>query len=79
MINLEDLTEMYNFRFDKKMYFAGTLDYINHLDQLREFGLSSDKYINFWLLIMNLKAIREDSIEEKLREFISNHTLRFWD
>ena len=79
MINLEDLTEMYNFKFGKKMYFAGTLDYIDHLNQLREFGLSSDKYINAGLLIMNLKAMREDSIEAKLREFISNHTLKFWD
>ena len=63
MINLEDLTEMYNFKFKEKMYFAGTPDYIDHLNQLREFGLSSDKYINAGLLIMNLKAMREDSIE----------------
>ena len=77
MINLEDLTEMYNFKFKEKVYFAGILDYINHLNQLREFGLSSDKYINAGLLIMNLKAMREDSIETKLREFISNHTLKF--
>ena len=79
MINLEDLTEMYNFKLKKKVYFADILDYIDHLNQLREFGLSSDKYINAGLLIMNLKAMREDSIEKKLREFISNHTLIFHD
>ena len=79
MINLEDLTEMYNFKLKEKIYFAGILDYIDHLTQLRDFGLSSDKYINSGLLIMNLKAMREDSIEIKLREFISNHTLIFQD
>ena len=77
MINLEDLTEMYSFRFDEKIYFAGTLDYINHLEQIKEFSPFVDKYINAGLLIMNLKAMREDSIEAKLREFISNHTLNF--
>ena len=77
MINLEDLTEMYRFRFDEKIYFAGTLDYINHLEQIKEFSPFVDKYINAGLLIMNLKAMREDSIEAKLREFISNHTLNF--
>ena len=79
MINLEDLTEMYNFKFKEKVYFAGILDYINHLTQLRDFNLSSDKYINAGVLIMNLKAMREDSIEAKLREFVSNHTCIFWD
>ena len=77
MINLEDLTEMYNFKLKKKVYFAGILDYIDHLNQLREFGLSSDKYINAGILIMNLKAMREDSIETKLRKFVSNHTCLF--
>ena len=79
MINLEDLTEMYSFKFNEKIYFAGTLDYIDHLKQLREFGLSSDKYINAGLLIMNLKAMREDNIEKKLREFIATHKLKFWE
>ena len=79
VINLEDLTEMYNFKLNKKAYFAGTLDYIRHLQELRDFGLSSDKYINAGILIMNLKAMRENSIEKKLREFISNHNLKLHD
>ena len=79
VINLEDLTEMYNFKLNRKAYFAGTLDFKFHLRQFRMFGLSSDKYINTGILIMNLKAMREDSIEKKLREFISNHTLIFHD
>ena len=79
VINLEDLTEMYNFKLNRKAYFAGTLDFKFHLRQFRMFGLSSDKYINTGILIMNLKAMREDSNEKKLREFISNHTLIFHD
>ena len=38
MLNLEDLTEIYNIEFKDKIYFCGTLDYINHLNQLKEFG-----------------------------------------
>ena len=79
MLNLEDLTEMYNIEFKDKIYFCGTLDYINHLNQLKEFGLSSDKYINGGVLLMNLKAMRENSIDKKLSEFIANHTLKFHD
>ena len=75
-INLNDLTEMYNIEFKEKMYFGGTLDYIDHLSQLREFGLSSDKYINGGVLLMNLKAMREDSIDKKLSDFIATHTLK---
>ena len=79
MLNLEDLTEMYNIEFKDKIYFCGTLDYISHLNQLKEFGLSSDKYINGGVLLMNLKAMREDSIDKKLSEFIATHTLQFHD
>ena len=79
VICLTDLSEMYSIEFKDKMYFAGIMDYINHLTQLREFGLDSNRYINGGILLMNLKAIREDSIEKKLRVFIINKTLAFCD
>jgi lipopolysaccharide biosynthesis glycosyltransferase len=79
MINLEDLSEMYSIEFRENMYFCGITDYIDHLNQLREVGLSSDKYINIGVLLMNLKAMRENSIEKKLTEFIATHTLKFYD
>ena len=43
MINLEDLSELYSIEFKENMYFCGIPDYIEHLNQLREFGFSSDK------------------------------------
>ena len=77
MINLEDLSEMYNIEFKENMYFCGIADYIEHLDEFNEFGLSSDKYINCGVLLMNLKALRENSIEKKIIDFVANHTLKF--
>jgi len=79
MINLEDLSEMYSIEFKENMYFCGITDWIDHLNQLREFGLSSDKYINIGVLLMNLKAMRENSIEKKLTEFVATHHLKFYD
>ena len=68
MINLEDLSEMYKFEFKENMYFCGITDFIDHLNQLKEFGLYSDKYINTGVVLINLKALRENSIEKKLIE-----------
>ena len=79
MINLADLSEMYSIKFKENMYFCGITDYIDHLNQLREVGLSSDKYINAGVLLMNLEALRENSIEKKLTEFIATHTLKFFE
>lgn len=79
VINLEDLSEMYSIEFKENMYFSGIPDYIGHLNELKEFGLSSDKYINIGVLFMNLKALRENSIEKKLTEFVETHPLQFYD
>ena len=68
MINLEDLSEMYKIEFKENMYFCGITDFIDHLNQLKEFGLYSDKYINTGVVLINLKALRENSIEKKLIE-----------
>ena len=78
-IILQDLSEMYNIELKKNIYFCGTMDYINHLDELKEFGIISDKYINSGVLLMNLKAMRENSFEKKLRDFVSTHYLKVWD
>ena len=79
IIDLEDLSEMYSIEFKENMYFCGIADYIDHLNQLREFGLSSDKYINSGVLLMNLKAMRENSIEKMIKDFIATHVLKFHD
>ena len=79
MINLEDLSELNTIEFRNRSYFIGVTDYIDHLRQLRSNGLTSDKYINIGVLLMNLKAMREDSIEKKLTDFVATHNLEFYD
>ena len=75
IINFKDLSEMYNIEFKGKMYFCGTLDYIGHLEELRKLGIFTDKYMNTGVMLMNLKAMRNDSIEEKIRNFVYSHFL----
>jgi lipopolysaccharide biosynthesis glycosyltransferase len=79
MINLKDLTEMYNIKFEDNMYLSGTLDKIKLFKEINAFGIKIDKYINAGVLLMNLKVMRENSIEKKLRDFVSTHTLRTVD
>ena len=75
VINFKDLSEMYNIELKNNIYYCGPLDYIGHLDELRRLGVFSDKYINTRILLINLKALRNNSIEQKLREFVSSHFL----
>ena len=79
VLNLKDLTEMYNINLKEKIYFAGTLDHFSSIREIRQFGNHYDKYINSGILLMNLKAMREDSIEQKLIDFISNHNVTYCD
>ena len=78
-INLEDLTEMYNIEFKDNMYVCGTLDLIFLIKELKKFGINTNKYINAGIMLINLKAMRNDGIEGKIKEFISSHYLRFAD
>lgn len=75
MINLKDLTEMYNIKFEDNMYLSATLDTTKMFNEINAFGIKIDKYINAGVLLMNLKVMRENSIEKKLRDFVSTHNL----
>ena len=75
IINFKDLTEMYNIEFKEKMYFCGILDYIGLLQELNKLGVNTDKYMNTGVLLINLKAMRNDSIEDEIRKYISSHFL----
>ena len=75
VINFKDLSEMYNIEFKNNMYYCGPLDFIGHLDELRRLGVYTDKYINTGILLINLKALRNNSIEQKIRNFVSSHFL----
>ena len=79
VINFEDLTEMYNLELKEKTYFMGTLDDIGMLFELRSQGIFTDKYMNSGILLMNLKAMRKDGIEQKIRKYIRTHYLDHHD
>ena len=79
VINFVDLTEMYYLEFKEKMYFMGMLDNIGLLNELKSLGIYVPKYMNDGIMLMNLKAIREDGIEQKIRDFIKTHYLDHHD
>ena len=78
-IIFEDLSEVYNIQFKDKMYFCGVLDYGVMIEEIKKFGIKINKYFNSGFLLMNLKAIRNDGIEKKLKDFISTHFLPMAD
>ena len=59
-------------QFNDKEYFCGALDYSSHHAQFRKNGIRSNKYINAGIVMMNLKAIRQDSIEKKNKRIHCN-------
>ena len=79
VINFKDLSEMYNLKFRDKIYFMSTLDNVGLLNELKQLGVYTQKYMNAGILLMNLKAIREDGIEQKIRRYIFSHYLDHHD
>ena len=79
VINFKDLFEMYNTKLKDNIYFCGPLDYSGNLDELKRLGVFTDKYMNSGILIMNLKAMRKNNIEKKLRNYVSSHFLNHFD
>ena len=57
----------------------GMLDQSGLLDELHRLGINTDKYINSGILLMNLKAMRINGIEEKIRQYIKSHYLNHHD
>ena len=74
-----DLSEMYNLELKNKTYFLGILDELGLLYELKSLGIYTDKYMNSGILLMNLKAMRKDGIEQKIRQYIYTHYLDHHD
>ena len=70
---------MYNIELKDNTYFCGTLDIFSLTGELKEFGIKTNKYINAGIMLINLKAMRNDGIERKIREFVSSHFLPLAD
>ena len=79
MINLKDLSEMYNIKFKDKMYICAPLDFTFMISELKPFGINTNKYINAGIILFNLKEMRKNNIENKMREFAITHKLKTYD
>ena len=79
VINFEDLSDMYNLKLRDNIYFRGFLDFFSHTDELLEYGLYSDMYINSGILLMNLKSLRINAIENELIELCNTEMLNHHD
>ena len=79
VINFKDLSEMYSLEFKDNIYFRGTLDQIGLLGELKSLGVYTKKYMNAGIIMMNLKGMRKDGIEQKIRKYIFTHYLDHHD
>ena len=72
VINFEDLSDMYNLKFKYNKFLMGILD---EFDLINELDIIADKYINAGILLMNLKEMRKNRIEQKIRNHIKSINL----
>lgn len=79
VINFEDLTNMYNIKLKDNIYFRGALDYYWHNNELLEYGVYSNMYINSGILLMNLKSLRKNGIEKEIIELCEKNYLEHHD
>ena len=70
---------MYNIELNNETYFCGPLDFAGMKNELETFHIFTEKYINCGIALMNLKAMRNNGIENKLRKFVSSHFLNHHD
>lgn len=69
----EDLTNLINIDMED-FYYKGFLD--ENVDGLADFGIKDDCYICSGVMLVNLKKLRQDNIEEKFEEFIIKNNNR---
>lgn len=73
----QDLAQLYNIDIDN-YYIAGVKDLdafaIRGNEYVNQIGIKScEQYVNSGVLLMNLKKMREDNLEEKFDEFIAKY------
>ena len=71
VINLKDLSELYNMKFEKDIFLYGMIDYNYYYNKkFKIFDITFDKWVNSGVLLMDLKNIREKGYDIKLVEFM---------
>ena len=69
----KDLSELYNIDLEDN-YVGGIRDFGMNSERAKDFGMKSvDKYINSGVLLMNLKKLRDDRLEDKFKWFVENN------
>ena len=79
VINLRDLTEMYNLEMSENTYFLGALGDPNSIKAVRDLGTLAEFQINCGVLVLNLKSMRKFEIGKKILNFSRYHNLKQWD
>lgn len=79
VLAFKDLTKMYNLELKDNIYMMGALDFASMRDELNQIGISSDRYMNSGILLMNLKSMRINGVEKKIRDFIDKNFLNHHD
>ena len=68
-----DLSEMFNINMDG-YYYKGFLDNNEEgISRMKEFGIKDDLYICAGVMLINLKEIRNDNIEDQFNKFIEEN------
>ena len=65
---LKDLTNMFNQNVDDGIYFIGVPDYIS--DELDQFNIKTNTYINAGVLLMNLDSLRRSNFFQNFSNFV---------
>ena len=55
------------------------LDYSSMMNEMNFIDMPRDKYVNSGILLMNLKSMRMNNVEKKIRDFINKHFLNHHD
>lgn len=64
----KDLSQIFSFDMDD-LYFLGFQDYHGY----KVFGHPNDRYVCSGVLLMNLEKMREDDLEQKMKDFLALH------
>ena len=84
LVVLGDISELYNIDIGDNIIAAADEEYVQNTNEFRRYakiaiGVNPDTYINAGVLLFNLEAFRENKIEEKFIELITNYDFDLLD
>ena len=84
LVLLGDISELYNLDIGNNIIAAAPEEFVQNTEEFREYakvslGVNPDTYVNAGVLVMNLKAYRENKIEEKFIKLITEYDFDLLD